>query len=266
MQSSDAIAAFLENGGRVVRLQGTLPVTGPEVLEYLGGCGITATYSPGLDGSGRTNSVQLGIYAGFTQGAFYVDGLAGYAYNDSEMKRNILIPGLAPRTATGNTHADQFTGQVETGYRFALGGEGALTPFARLQASTATQRAFTETGADSLNLVVDPQITRSLRSILGGQIEGKIDAGWRDKLALQFRLGWAHEYVGDANTVQASFAGAPGSSFSVLGAQTGRDSAILGLAANTAVGDATSLYLRYDGDIASTAASHAFTAGLRMVW
>jgi hypothetical protein len=47
MQSSDAIAAFLENGGRVVRLQGTLPVTGPEVLEYLGGCGITATYSPG---------------------------------------------------------------------------------------------------------------------------------------------------------------------------------------------------------------------------
>jgi hypothetical protein len=47
MHSSDAIAAFLEKGGRVEKLQGTLPVTGPEVLEYLVACGITATYSPG---------------------------------------------------------------------------------------------------------------------------------------------------------------------------------------------------------------------------
>ena len=47
MDSNDPIAAFIEKGGRVVRLQETLPVTAPEVLEYLVSLGITANYSPG---------------------------------------------------------------------------------------------------------------------------------------------------------------------------------------------------------------------------
>jgi len=47
MHSADAIAAFIEKGGRVVRLQGTVPVTAPEVLEYLSARGIRAGYSPG---------------------------------------------------------------------------------------------------------------------------------------------------------------------------------------------------------------------------
>ena len=46
MHSSDAIAAFIAKGGRVVRLQETIPVTAREVLEYLVRCGITAEYSP----------------------------------------------------------------------------------------------------------------------------------------------------------------------------------------------------------------------------
>jgi len=47
MHSADAISNFIEKGGRVVRLQGTIPVTAPEVLEYLLARGIRADYSPG---------------------------------------------------------------------------------------------------------------------------------------------------------------------------------------------------------------------------
>jgi hypothetical protein len=47
MDSADAISEFIEKGGRVVRLQGTIPVTAPEVLEYLLARGIRADYSPG---------------------------------------------------------------------------------------------------------------------------------------------------------------------------------------------------------------------------
>ena len=46
MDSADAISEFIEKGGRIVTLQGTIPVTAPEVLEYLLARGIRVDYSP----------------------------------------------------------------------------------------------------------------------------------------------------------------------------------------------------------------------------
>jgi len=46
MHSIDAIAAFFEKGGRVVKLQESIPVRAPEVLEYLNATGISANFSP----------------------------------------------------------------------------------------------------------------------------------------------------------------------------------------------------------------------------
>ena len=43
---SKAIADFLKSGGRVVKAQHTVPVTGFEVLEYLVSSGFRAKYSP----------------------------------------------------------------------------------------------------------------------------------------------------------------------------------------------------------------------------
>jgi len=43
----DPIADFIQKGGRIVKLQQTIPVTGPEVLDYLVSCGLSANYSPG---------------------------------------------------------------------------------------------------------------------------------------------------------------------------------------------------------------------------
>ena len=47
MHSTDAIAAYFEKGGQVLKLEGTIPVRAPDVLEYLGCRGIIASYSPG---------------------------------------------------------------------------------------------------------------------------------------------------------------------------------------------------------------------------
>src|SRR5262249_10467719 len=163
----------------------------------------------------------------------------------------ILIPGLPPRTAQGQTGANQFYGQLESGYRFDLGGtaQAYVTPFARLQAYTGTQNAFTETGAQSLNLTVAQQTTNSLRSVLGAQLGGAMDLGWREKLAMQFRLGWSHEYADTARPVSATFVGAPTAPFTTFGVAPQRDGVVVGFAANTAVADAVSVYLGYEGNI-----------------
>jgi outer membrane autotransporter protein len=236
--------------------------------------GLTTGYTTGtqwvsgFDGLGRSNTFQVGLYGGFAQDKVYADAVAGYAYTANQMWRNIPIPGLAQRTAYGQTGANQWYGQLETGYRFDLGGtaQAFVTPFARLQAYTGTQNGFTETGAQSLNLTVNQQTTNSLRSVLGAQLGGAMDLGWRDKLAMQFRLGWSHEYADVGRPVTATLAGAPAMPFTTWGVSPQRDGVLIGLSANTAVADATSIYLRYEGNIAGQDSAQAITAGVRMTW
>ncbi len=236
--------------------------------------GVTLGYSggtqwvQGFQGQGTTGTVQAGLYGSYARGPVYVDALAAYAYSDNQMTRQIALPGIPAATAQGRTGVNQVFGQLETGYRFDIGGlaQAVVTPFARLQAATATQNAFTETGAGALGLSVAAQTTSSLRTVFGAQLGGAMDLGWRDKLAMQFRLGWGHEFADTARPVTASFIGAPASPFTTFGAAPQRDSVILGIAANTAIADATSAYLRYEGDVSSQTSSHALTAGIRMLW
>ena len=225
-------------------------------------------WANGFNSRGTTNSYQGSVYASFTEAAFYVDALAGYGYNENQMSRMITIPGLQPRTARGQTGADQFLAQVETGYKIGIYAPAAatLTPFARFQTSTVTQANFTETGANSLNLNVAQQTTKSMRGTLGVELAGAVDAGWRDKLAVQFRLGWVHEYADTSRPVTATFAGAPSAAFTVFGAAPQRDSAVIGFAASTAIADSTSLYLRYDGEVGTGTDSHSISAGFRISW
>jgi uncharacterized protein with beta-barrel porin domain len=64
----------------------------------------------------------------------------------------------------------------------------------------------------------------------------------------------------------AAFAGAPGNGFTVYGATPARDAAVLGFQASTAVAQAISLYLRYDGEVGGGTDNHALNLGLRMSW
>jgi outer membrane autotransporter protein len=225
--------------------------------------GFTAAtlYTQDMPGQGWSNAIQMGLYGRYTEGDAYLDGVAGYANADNRMTRQIIFPGVF-RTAYGQTSANQFFGQLETGYKFWLPLPSSfLTPFVRLQASTVTQAAFSETGADSLNLNVASQTTNSLRTVLGGQLGGKIET-----VDVIFRLGWSHEYASTTLPVTASFAGAPTFSFTTLGSTAPRDGAVVGLAANTSVGEATSLYFRYDGEVQGGNTNHTLTAGVRYVW
>ena len=225
-------------------------------------------WASGFSGQGTTNSYQASLYASFTQAAFYLDGLAGYGYNDNQMTRQIVLPNLAARTAQGRVGANQFLGQLEAGYRIGINEPAAasITPFARFQGTTNSQLGFSESGAGALNLTVAPQTTGSARSVLGAELAGAFGPEGREKLALQLRLGWAHEYADTTRPVTASFAGAPGANFTVFGAAPTRDAATFSLAANTAVAPGTSLYLRYDGETGNGTTTHALNGGFRVSW
>ena len=220
-------------------------------------------------GRGWSDTVSVTVYGSFAQQDFYADALAGYAYSGNQMQRQIIIPGLQPRTANGSTGANQFFGQIESGYRVPVfaAAQASVTPFARLQAATVTQNGFSEWGsAQSLALTVTAQTTNSLRSTLGATLAGAIDLSDQRRLDLALRLGWLHEFADVNRPITAAFAGAPSNAFTAYGASPQRDSAAIGFSAGTLVADAVQLYLRYDGELSTGASNHALNLGVRFTW
>ena len=239
---------------------------------FLVGIGTGYTHSTewvnGFMGQGWSDSVSVAAYGSFTQAGFYADALAGYAYFSNRLQRQIAIPGLQQRTASGSTGANQVLGQVETGYKLAAyaPAQATVTPFARLQVSNVSQNAFSESGAQSLDLNVAQQATNSLRTTFGADLAGEIGLGNTRTLGLDLRLGWQHEYDYTGRPITAALSGAPFAAFTVYGVTPQRDSAVVGFSAATTIAEATQLYLRYDGAVGGGTDNHAVNLGVRFSW
>ena len=59
--NTDAIADFLRNGGKVVKVQETISITGPEVVDYLLTCGFRVKSSPGNPATYLYDGKQVGL-------------------------------------------------------------------------------------------------------------------------------------------------------------------------------------------------------------
>ena len=225
----------------------------------------------GFSGNGYSDSFSVALYGSFTQNGsgpgFYADALAGYANASNRLQRVIALPGSPTGIANGNTSANQFLGQIETGYKFGLGigANSSISPFARLQVGSINQAGFTEYGGGLFNLAVAAQTTTSVRTTFGVDLAGGFEVGGT-LLDLGFRLGWMHEFADTARPMTAAFAAAPTSQFTVFGATPQRDSAVVGFSAATAISDRASLFVSYDGEIGGGTDNHALRAGFRITW
>ena len=239
---------------------------------FLAGIGVGYTHGTQwvntFMGQGWSDSVSVAAYGSFTQSGFYIDALAGYAYSNNQLQRQILIPGLQQRTASGSTGANQFLGQIEGGYKIDVypPAMASITPFGRFQISSVTQNAFNKSGAQSLNLNVAQQTTNSQRTTIGADLGSSISLGNERKLDFAVRLGWQHEFADTGRPITAAFAGAPGNAFTVFGATLARDSAVVGLLGSTTIAAATQVYLRYDGGVGGGTDNHAVNLGVRFSW
>jgi autotransporter-associated beta strand protein len=241
----------------------------PNILLGIGAAYTSGTqWADGFMGKGWNNAVSVAAYGSFTQSGFYADLLAGYAYANNQLQRQIMVPNLQPRTANGSTGVNQFLGQAELGYQIPVyaPASATVTPFGRLQVMSVNQAAFSEWGANSLSLNVAQQTTNSVRSTLGMDLAGAIGLANGRSFDIALRLGWLHEYADVSRPITAAFAGAPGAAFTVYGATGQRDAAVIGFQAGTTVSDGAQIYVRYDGDIGTSASNHALSAGLRLAF
>jgi hypothetical protein len=134
---------------------------------------------------GRTN-VKLDAAAGkmeveTTAGALYglwtlsdrfqLSGFVSYGQVRNSGYRNISYVESATstinRVAFSKTHGDQFEGTLTLSYALPAPAGWSLTPSLAISGETLNLRAFSETGADGLNLSFPSQTTDSLQVILG---------------------------------------------------------------------------------------------------
>ena len=85
-----------------------------------------------------------------------------------------------------------------------------------------------------------------MRSTFGVDLAGAVDLGGARRSTMGLRLGWQHQYADTARPMTAAFAAARGGQFTVYGATAHAQSAVIGLAADAAVGDRLGALLNYE--------------------
>ena len=219
-------------------------------------------------GSSEYDGLQIAAYGGYDNSSYYLRGVLAYGNYDGSVDRDIDTTGFVQgRGVTGSLSGDPSSDVLsfygETGYRFAVGGAGNITPFAGLSLASATLEGFTEDDEDGTGaaLKVDDSDADSVASVLGLRLDADM-AMSSGVFTPSVSVAWMHEFGDTEQTVDASFAEAPGSDFSVIGSEVARDSVLVDAGANFSMDDTFDLGLFYNGQFNENYSSNAVSARL----
>jgi uncharacterized protein with beta-barrel porin domain len=224
----------------------------------------------GQPASGTAHTIFFGLYGAWTMGPLYVDAAAGYGHASFTTTRTITL-GPTSELAQGNFDGNQYGGDVEAGWRFAVA-RYQLTPFAGVAVEALHQDSYSESSRNivtnlpgTLGLAYAGRTTTSVRSFLGGEATTTMQLDERTTLTPRVRLAWAHEFD-RTRQVNASFLSLPGAAFTVYGAQAARDAAVVVAGADVAFGRSVALFAEFEGDFAGGGNAYAGSGGIRITW
>ena len=202
-----------------------------------------AKYNGG--GSNRGNSALFGLYGTYkNEDGFYADTVIGGGYTGFQTRRPIKFSTIN-RTARANPGTGQFNAGINLGKDWTID-KFIVGPLLGLQYTYAGTSAFTEQGADSLDLAVGSQNTSSLRSSLGGRVAYLWDVTKGVTLIPEVRAQWMHEFLNNAATISSSLDGGSGPSFGYGTSGPYRNSIFGGVGMSTKFGERWTASLFYN--------------------
>jgi uncharacterized protein with beta-barrel porin domain len=215
-------------------------------------------------GGGRSDAFQAGLYGKSTFGAAYVSAALSFANQWFTTSRTALGDQL-----TAKFEGQDYSGRIETGYRFALPVANAslgITPYAALQTQVLYTPAYSETDltGGGFGLGYAAASATDTRGELGARFDN-LQSVNDMPLLLRARVAWAHDWVSNP-ALQAAFQALPGSSFIVNGASLPTDSALVTASAELRLNANWSLLAKFDGEFASNSQTYAGTGTLRAIW
>ncbi len=226
--------------------------------------------------TGDANTYQGALYAAYTWERLYVGAMGRFGYTDISTQREIAF-GVLNRTAEAGTDGLEASGYIEIGGLIGDPEELAITPLAAFQYGWFDQAGFSESGAQTLDLVVAGGDTHSMVTTLGVQFARvyRFDplifggSSSRNQFGIEpsFRLGWMHEFGDRGRHVDGRISGAfTGGSFTVAGAETQRDSFYAGIGYVMRINDGLLVAFDYDVRFDPSRVDNAIRGALYLNW
>jgi len=226
----------------------------------LGGAGTSFGLANGL-GGGRSEMFQAGVYGRHASGPAYVTGALAFGWQDTTTDRTVF--GNRYR---GNLDANALTGRLEGGWRFAYGMSG-LTPYAAGQFTSFWQPGYAEqvsAGVNTFALAYSDRTVTASRSELG--LRGDTSFVTADAVVtLRGRAAWAHNFNTTRN-IDAIFQTLPVSGFTVFGASSAHDSALVSAGAEAKWLNGISVAATFEAEFSNVTDSYAGKGVVRYQW
>lgn len=198
------------------------------------------------------DSIQGTIYGSHTQGPWYIDAAFSFAYNMYDATRDIVF-GTVNRKADADFDGQQYITYVGGGYEIQHEG-WEITPMASLQWTHLNLEDYTETGANSLNLIVEEQDYDVLQSGLGAKIAYpmQVDSG---VFTPAISAKWLYDFIGDEVQTTSTFTGG-GASFTTQGYDPAQHSFDLGVELKLATKGNWTFLANYDLELKEDFTGH----------
>jgi outer membrane autotransporter protein len=230
--------------------------------------GVAFSYMHGSLGggseTGATNAYSGYVYATQPFGRAYVEGRAGFGVTQMTTVRQITALGLN-RTAYGSASGDDWSAAVGGGYRLSQGLFN-FEPSLHLAWDQIGRGAYTETGADALNLAVGNSALDALQLSAGLRVNANFVLENGIVVQPELRVRYVYEALDPVPATTASLTGMPGIPFTVEGVNTGRSAAVLGASLTVARRSSVAVFVDYNAELRQHETVQALTGGLRIVW
>jgi len=202
---------------------------------------------------------QVGAYAVYDPGPFFLKGVTTYSSMNGDSTRHINFAGLGTGTSfagtlTGSPDVKMWTGGLHGGARLPMGGASVLTPYLNLDYVHAKMDGFTEAGLSGAELrIIDAKVNRTFltggvkwATQLGGVVP-EVNLGYRYRFG-NSRSGFTGQFFDDNTATDCTF--------DIVSAGQSRGTFLAGLSVGGKMGP-VDLRIGYEGEFNGDVTSHS---------
>lgn len=222
----------------------------------------SADFDNSRNGS-HIRSAQLGAYLSYGGAEAYVNANASMIGTQARSERFATV-GLVQYEIDSFMRGLALTASAEAGTILEFDGY-RFEPSVALNYQYGQTDDYAERGGGGLSLLVRPDDSESLRSVLTARLSRVFDAGDR-KIVPQIRLDWRHEHLDRGQSFTAAFAGAPTVLFDVEGTPYARDQFTVGAGVTVPIAGRLSGYADALGTFSEDATAATVLVGVRATW